>query len=144
MYVCLKCSSTNSQICSWSNDVQSTLSAVVGCNAILLWITKPAELWGTILLRSGPSTRCTLVPSEYVPVYAVSSLLRISQDVVRLETLRLKEILIVVKNKKKRDLFSKKLRYKNQCFITWTLALSKKGVRWNFLCRPVQPMRIFV
>ena len=146
MYVCLKCSSTNSQICSWSNDVQSTLSAVVGCNAILLWITKPAELWGTILLRSGPSTRCTLVPSEYVPVYAVSSLLRISQDIVRLEILRLK-ILIVVKDKKTRNLFSKQLRYnwkKNQCFITWTLALSKKDVRWNFLCRPDHPMRIFV
>ena len=74
---------------------------MVSRNAILLWITKPAELWGTILLRSGPSTRCGLVPSEYVPVYAVSSLLRISQDVVRLETLRLKEILIVVKNEEK-------------------------------------------
>ena len=74
---------------------------MVGCNAILLWATKPAELWGATLLCSGPSKRCALVPSEYVPVYAVSSLLRISQDVVRLETLRLKEILIVVKNKKK-------------------------------------------
>ena len=106
-----------------------------------------AELWGTILLRSGPSARYALVPSEYVPVYAVSTLLRISRDVVRLETLRLKEILIVVKNKKKRNLFSKQLRYnwkKNQCFITWTLALSKKDVRWNFLCSPDHPMRIFV
>ena len=72
---------------------------MVGCNAILLWITKPAELWGAILLCSGPSTHCALVPSEYVPVYAVSSLLRISQDVVRLETLRLKEIFIVVEKK---------------------------------------------
>ena len=70
-----------------------------------------AELWGTILLRSGPSARYALVPSEYVPVYAVSTLLRISRDVVRLETLRLKEILIVFKNKKKRNLFSKQLRY---------------------------------
>ena len=56
------------------------------------------------MLRSGPSPRCALVHSEYVPVYAVSSLLRISQDAVRLETLRLKEILIVVKNKTKKKL----------------------------------------
>ena len=44
----------NSQYFSWSNDVQSTLSSVVGCNAILLWVTKPSELWG---------------PSCYVPVH---------------------------------------------------------------------------
>ena len=86
-YSSTKYSSTNSQYCSWSIDVQSTLSTVGNCNAILLWITKPAELLGTILLRSGPSTRCALVTPEYVTVYAVSSLLRMSQDVVRHETL---------------------------------------------------------
>ena len=48
-------------------------------------------------------------PKEPKATKVVSSLLRILQDVVRLETLRLREIFIVVE--KKRNLFSQQLRY---------------------------------
>ena len=62
-----------------------------------------------VLLKQGGRVGGIPNPKEPKATKVVSSLLRILQDVVRLETLRLREIFIVVE--KKRNLFSQQLRY---------------------------------